>query len=177
MKKLKGILLFIVVVTSSAFWQPQKGAVEEYSAKAAFIYNFTKFVEWEKEETSSSFIIGVVGESFIYKPLLGLAANKKINNKKIEVVKFNSPSEISACQILFVPETSSSKNLKDCIDSKYTRNTLIITEKQGHLECGSGINFIIVDNKIKFEINLASLNKASLKASSQLLKLAQNVQE
>ena len=174
----KNIVLVIVIIITSSFFQLQKSEVEEYSAKAAFIYNFTKFVEWEKQEDgSSSFVIGVVGESSIYKPLHGLALSKKINNRKIEIVKFNSATEVTACQILFVPETSSSKNLKECINSKYTKNTLIITEKQGCLEYGSGINFMVIDNRIKFEINLASLNKANIKASSQLLKLAQNVQE
>lgn len=177
-RRLKNIILLVVIIMTSSFFQLQKSEVEEYSAKAAFIYNFTKFVEWENgEEASAPFVIGVVGESSIYKPLLGLAQSKKINNRKIEIIKFNTVADVSACQILFVPETSSHKNLKDCVDSKYTKHTLIITEKQGYLEYGSGINFMVVDNRIKFEINIASLTKANIKASSQLLKLAQNVQE
>lgn len=171
-------MLTAVITITSSFFQTQKSEVEEYSAKAAFIYNFTKFVEWEnKEYGSSPFVIGVVGESSIYKPLQVLATSKKINNRKIEVIKFNAATDLAPCHILFVPETSSYKNLKECLDSKSTKNTLIITEKQGYLEYGSGINFLVVENRIKFEINISSLNKANLKASSQLLKLAQNVQE
>lgn len=163
----------------SSFFIKQKTGVEEYIAKAAFIYNFTKFVEWEKTETNntSSFVIGVIGDSPIYEHLLDLAASKTINNKKIEIVKcvVTLPSTCR-CQILFVPENVTGKEFKDFMAALTTKNVLIISERKGFLDQGSAINFLIMENRIKFEINISSLNKSNLKASSQLLKLASTIQ-
>ena len=77
--------------------------VEEYAAKAAFIYNFTKFVEWgdNSMNNTSTFNIGVLGDSPIIKPLQDLSVNKKINNKKINIVRYNSIGDVKGCHILF----------------------------------------------------------------------------
>jgi hypothetical protein len=176
LKKLSCFLLIAVAFFSASFVIIQS-EVEEYAAKAAFIYNFTKFVEWEENSlnNASSFNIGVLGDSPIISPLQDLAANKKINNKKINVIKFNSVSDIKNCHILFIPEGTPAEMLRESAESSLVKNTLIITEKKGDLENGSAINFLIVNNKIKFEINLNSLNKNNIKASSQLLKLALNI--
>jgi hypothetical protein len=157
----------------------QKMHVDEYIAKAAFIFNFTKFVEWEKTEANAAptFIIGVIGDSPIQQPLIDLAANKMVNNKKIEVLKCTAKSPGSCkCQILFVPESISTTEFKNFISELTTKNVLIISERQGFLEQGSAINFLVIENRIKFEINIQSLNRSHLKASSQLLKLASTIQ-
>lgn len=179
LKKTKYIFLPLTIVLMSSFFLQQKTEVEEYVAKAAFIYNFTKFVEWEKPESNNapSFVIGVLGDSPIHQHLLDLASSKTINNKKIEVVKCTATSPSNCrCQILFIPETITSKDFKDFISELTTKNVLIISERKGFLDQGSAINFLIIERRIKFEINMSSLNKSNLKASSQLLKLASTIQ-
>lgn len=175
-KRISCILLIVVAFFTTSFVSIQS-EVEEYAAKAAFIYNFTKFVEWEENalNSSSTFNIGVLGDSPIISPLQDLSSNKKINNKKINIIKYNNVNDIKNCHILFIPEGTSSEILRESSESSLVKNTLIITEKKGDLENGSAINFLIVNNKIKFEINLNSLNKNNIKASSQLLKLALNI--
>lgn len=173
------IFFSLTLILLSSFLIKQKTEVEEYIAKAAFIYNFTKFVEWEKAETNKSptFIIGVIGESPIHRHLLNLAANKTINNKKIEVVRcLANVASACRCQILFVPETITTKEFKDFISELTTKNVLVISEKKGFLDHGSAINFLIVESRIKFEVSMHSLNQSNLKASSQLLKLASTIQ-
>lgn len=172
------IILLTVVFFMSSFFQNQKNEAEEYAVKAAFIYNFTKFVEWDKTETSPTFVIGVIGDSPIYKPLQELAATKTINNKKIEVVKCTAQNPSTCrCQILFVPEATNGKEFQEFISElTVAKNILIISESKGFLNNGSAINFLVTENHIKFEINVGSLHKYNLKASSQLLKLAHNIQ-
>lgn len=172
------IILLITVFFMSSFFQHQKNDAEEYAVKAAFIYNFTKFVEWDETQTAPTFVIGVIGDSPIYKPLLDLAATKTINNKKIEVLKCSATSAVNCrCQILFVPEETKGKDFQEFItELSITKNILIISESKGFLNNGSAINFLVTDNHIKFEINIGCLNKYNLKASSQLLKLAHNIQ-
>jgi hypothetical protein len=179
LKKTGYIFFSLTFVLMSSFLIRQRTGVEEYAAKAAFIYNFTKFVEWEKMDANaaSTFMIGVIGDSPIHQPLLDLAASKTINNKKIEVVKCIATNPATCrCQILFVPATVTTKEFKDFLSELATKNVLIISERKGFLDQGSAINFLIMENRIKFEINMNSLNKSNLKASSQLLKLASTIQ-
>lgn len=178
-KKRRYIFLSLAVILLSSFLIVQKKHVDEYIAKAAFIFNFTKFVEWERPEANAAptFVIGVLGDSPIQQHLLDIAANKTINNKRIEVLKCSGkiPSACK-CQILFVPEAVTSTDFRNFISELTTKNVLIISERQGFLDQGSAINFLMIDNRIKFEINMQSLNKSNLKASSQLLKLASTIQ-
>lgn len=179
LKRIRHIFLLAVLAVTSSFFRQEKNEVEEYTAKTAFIYNFTKFVEWGKTETNakSNFVIGVMGDSPIQPHLSELAMNKTINGKKIEIVRCSITSaDICQCQILFVPETISNTDFQDFISSLGTKNILIISERKGFLSQGSAINFLIMENKIKFEINVGSLTKSNLKASSQLLKLATTIQ-
>lgn len=179
MLKRSYIVMLVVVFLTSSFFQVQKNDVGEYTAKAAFIYNFTKFVEWNiaEQETTSSFVIGVLGDSPIYDALVDIAKTKKINNKKIEVVKCTATNpENCKCQILFIPELTDSKIFKEYCKAPTFKNALIISEKQGSLNYGSAINFLIIENRIRFEISVNTLNKCNLKASAQLLKLAVTVQ-
>lgn len=178
-KKREYIFLSLILILLSSFLIKPKTQVEEYIAKAAFIFNFTKFVEWEKPEanTGPTFVIGVIGDSPIQQHLLDLAANKTINNKRIEVVKCaaKTPSACK-CQILFVPESVTTADFRNFISELTTKNVLIISERKGFLDQGSAINFLVIENHIKFEISIHSLNKSNLKASSQLLKLATAIQ-
>ena len=179
LKKREYICLSLILLLLSSFLIKPKTQVEEYVAKAAFIFNFTKFVEWEKPEVNgtSTFVIGVIGDSPIQQHLLDLAANKTINNKKIEVVKCAAKSpEACKCQILFVPETITTTEFKNFIAEVTTKDVLIISERKGFLDQGSAINFVLIENRIKFEISIQSLSKSHLKASSQLLKLASAIQ-
>lgn len=178
MLKRNYIVMLLVVFFTSSFFYVQKSDVGEYTAKAAFVYNFTKFVEWNgNAEIAPSFVIGVLGESPMYDALQDIAKTKKINNKKIEIVKCvaNTPDNCK-CQILFIPETTESKIFKEYCKASTFKNALIISEKQGSLDNGSAINFLIIDNRIRFEISVNTLSKCNLKASAQLLKLAVTVQ-
>ncbi len=146
---------------------------KEYELKAAFVFGFTKYLELNNSE--QNFVIGVLGNSPIIEELENHAINKKVNNKKIIIQKLLHTSDIPNCQIMFVPEFVSFTLLKEFLETEKPKNTLIITEKKGALEMGSGINFLLIDNKIKFEINMSVLNEQNIKASSQLLKLAVNI--
>ncbi|MES2589754.1 MAG: YfiR family protein [Bacteroidota bacterium] len=149
---------------------------DEYEVKAAFIYNFTKFIEWEDESlsNSSTFKIVIYKDSPIEEHLNKLLSSKKVKNKKIEVIQISNLSDIPKAHIVFLPDKTVSKDFKICTQN--SNSSLIISEKQGRLNLGASINFLNVSNHIKFEINMNSLKKNKLKASSQLLKLAENVE-
>jgi hypothetical protein len=160
------MLCMICSFSAQPFDQPQ-----EYTIKAAFIYKFTNYIDWDSMIPGNEFVIGVVGPSPIKSELAEIARTKTVKDKKITVLQFNKPDEIGACNILFIPEKSPVA-LDDILAKANNKGTLTISEKEGYAARGTGINFIVVDNKLKFEANPKAINASGLKASSQLLKLA-----
>jgi hypothetical protein len=170
----KRIIFFLLagglIVCSSSFEnKPSDG--EEYNIKAAFLYRFIDYVEWNNNESRTTFNIVVLGNSGILNPLVVIANEKKAKNNKIVVRQDNDISDIGPCQILFV-----SKNCTiplETILSKFEdRSLLIITEQKGAAEKGAHINFLIYNDKLKFEVNLKTASRSGLKISSQLLQHA-----
>lgn len=169
-RKLKYILFQILIMLNYSFALTQTEA-EEYNLKAAFIYNFTNFIEWETTSPGEPFIIGIIGPSLINEPLAEIARTKTVNNKKIIIRKFNTPEEITFCNILFVSQKASF-SLNAILSKTATKKILVISEKSGYAMQGTCINFVVINDKLKFETNLNAINASGLKVSSQLLKLA-----
>ena len=136
---------------------------------AMMLYNFTKYIQWP--ETSGEFVIGVIGDDNIYNTLNSWYNGKLKGNRKFKIVKFNSVEEINKTDILYVAKTSS-KDFDQIKLKADTDNTLIITDKSGLGKKGSNINFKMVNNRLAFELNKASIEASSLKVSSQLMSMA-----
>lgn len=174
-------LFFLVWAISAAFDFKENKSLDndEYEVKAAFIYNFTKYIEWENEDLKDApvFKIAVFKNTKIEGYLRESLKNKKVSTKKIEIKHFDKIEKIEQSHIIFIPEEISFKEFKSCVALSYCKNTLIVSESSQCLAYGSCINFLLINNKIKFEISLANLKKNKLKASSQLLKLAERIVE
>lgn len=143
--------------------------------QSIFIYNFTKYIEWPTSYNTGNFVIGVLGQSPLIKELTTLSKSKKVGNQPIVITKFHNVEEISKCNILFVPINKSSQ-LNNVVNKLKGKSTLIITEKKGMAKQGAGINFVIIDNKQKFELNKTNISKYNLKVSASLINLAILVQ-
>lgn len=168
--KFRLIFIFIAIVFTG-FSPTQESGSKEYELKAAFIYKFTNYIEWGSQIPGNDFIIGIIGPSPIKKQLIEIANSKKINNKRIIVRQFDKPEEITACHILFIPQKTS-RDLNNIILKATNTGTLTISEKAGYAALGTALNFILVNDKLKFEANPKAISAAGLSASSQLLKLA-----
>ena len=138
--------------------------------KVIFLYNFTKYIEWPAESRKGDFVIGVLGITMLMPELDNLSKTKTIGGQKCVIKYFNQVKDIQKCHILFIP-TDKSEDIASILKKVKDMNTLIVTEKEGLARKGSGINFISVDNKQKFELNKANLDKYGLKVSSILLSL------
>jgi YfiR/HmsC-like len=167
-------VLFLVLILS--FGRTVVAQVQEREAnlKAAFIYNFTKYIEWDSSNNNANeFVIGVIGPSPVTQILNEIASNNTVDNKKIVIRQFNKPDEISNCEILFIPEKSAF-SLHEIL-SKVGKGVLTVSEETGYAKQGTAFNFFIQNDKLKFESNINVINAAGLKAGSQLLKLAKLV--
>jgi len=165
----KAILWLLCFFIFSSF-QPDNETDKEYKLKAVFIYNFTMYVEWDPSAMSQEFVIGIIGSSSIDGPLEEIARAKTCNGKKIVIRHISPKGDIPACNILFIPRDADVS--LSIVLPKVPKGTLTISEKNGYAANGTAINFVIVDNKLKFEANPKAISSAGLKASSQLLKLA-----
>jgi len=139
--------------------------------KAVFLYNFTKYIEWPKTYREGSFVIGVFGETPLYRDLSKMAQTKKVANQPLEIKKFPTPQEIAKCHILYVSKNAGS-DIYQVLKKIKSNSTLIVTEQHGMVDKGAGINFIVKNNRQKFELNKKNVEKYKLKISSTLEALA-----
>jgi hypothetical protein len=161
----------LLVLLTCSFTFPALQEDTEYDVKAAFIYQFTNYIDWDSLIPGDQFIIGIMGNSPVNEQLNEIARTKTVKGKKIVIRQFDKPEEIGPCHILFIPRKASFA-FSDILAKIESKGTLTITEKAGYAKKGAAINFVEVDDKLKFEANPKSINDAGLKASSQLLKLA-----
>ncbi len=176
MRRLKKfILLFLtsVLVLSSYAFQNSQLLGQEYNLKAAFLYRFMDYIEWDGRTPDQPVNITVLGESGMYTPLSEISkASRKSGGKILNVHRSNSVNDIGPAQVVFI-----SRNYKlpveDLVSKLRDRQVLIISEQKGELGKSSHINFLITDNKLKFEVNLKSAASSGIKIGSQLLQHAQ----
>ncbi len=153
------------------FFSFQSEKINEQTAKALFVYNFTKYIEWPVEKREAKFIIGIYGHSDILSELMNFTYGKMVDNKPIEVQLIKSEEHISSCNILYVPQSYSTE-VKEIAEKTKNKGVLIITEKNGDCTKGSSINIIKKNNKLAFELSENSIKQSGLKVSEQLLNLA-----
>lgn len=139
--------------------------------KVTFLYSFTKYIEWPPGYKEGNFVIGVLGNTPLFSELNNMAASKMMGSQKIEIKMFSSTSSISRCHVLFVPQENQG-SFQDVINKVKGQSTLLITEKAGLAKQGAAINFVVADNKQKFELNKSNVEKYDLKVSSSLSKVA-----
>jgi hypothetical protein len=154
--------------------QAQDTALSEYRLKAAFIYNFAKFVEWPPEsflDGTSPMVIGILGDNKFGNELEQTVQNKTINTRAIIIKPIHSLTEVTNCQILFVSD-SEKKRLPEIIASLHNTPILTIGETDHFLQAGGIIDFVQEANKIRFQINEPAAKAVGLKISSKLLSLA-----
>jgi hypothetical protein len=174
MKKITFILITILVL-SSGF--KTGGRIDTNSRiKAVFILNFTKLIEWPKTYRTGNFVVGVIGETPLYSELSKMAKVKKVANQSLSISKFKSVEEIGKCHILYVTKERCAE-IKEVLKKVKNNSTLIVTEKVGLTDKGAGINFVIKDNRQKFELNVTNVESHKLKVSSNLESLAFSVKK
>jgi hypothetical protein len=149
----------------------------EYQIKAAFIYNFARFVEWPSAafaDTNSPMVIGVLGKNVFEDNLERIISGKAIKGHPLQFKAFNSAEEAAHCQVLFI--STSEKNRMPKILARL-QGTSILTVSENtdtFISDGGMINLVIVEDKVRFQINNDAAKKAGLIISSKLLSLAVN---
>jgi YfiR/HmsC-like len=168
MKMSKVLLVVAVLFVSGNSFAQERSVQEVYSM---MVYNFTKYVQWPDHAGSGEFVIGVVGNSDIYNTLNGWYGGKARGSKTYVIKRFNSASEVTDCHVLYI-DKSKSGEFESANSKVKGKGTLVITDKNGLGEKGSSINFKMVDNKLKFELNQKAIEASNLKVSGALSSMA-----
>ena len=177
MKRIFPILISLLCISADWVRMPvQDPNASLAKVKASFLYNFTKYIDWPDKYKEGNFIIGVLGTSTFYNDLTTLLNTKTVGNQRFEIKSFSNAESVSGiCHILFVPAESSSL-LPDVLKKTKGKSTLIVTEKAGLAKQGAAINFVVENNKQRFELNQKNVEKYNLKVSTTLAALAIQVE-
>ncbi|OHB62181.1 MAG: hypothetical protein A2167_01735 [Planctomycetes bacterium RBG_13_46_10] len=185
-------ILFMALFVTKAQADPTTS--REYQVKAAFLYNFIMFVDWPVEkmaDINDPIIVGIIGNDPFgdaFEPV----KDKKVKDKNVVLRRFKGLEELKKsaekdsaqlnaqikalkeCHVLFI--CSSEKiHLKEIISLVENNGVLTVADTDGFIEAGGIINFVMEDKKVQFEINIVASEKARLKISSKLLRLAKRV--
>jgi hypothetical protein len=164
-----GICLFVLLILSAvpARAEPR----QEYGIKAAFLLQFTRFVTWPEPEPTAPFVVGVVGRDPFGPALDAIMKDQKVGDRRIVVKRFPSWEAVAGCDLLYVSD-SLARETTDSALAKH-RGTLTVSDQPGFCERGGGIRFFLQNQKVRFQVNPAACERAGLKISSHLLRLAQ----
>ena len=178
------VVRFIVVIGACAVAtalpnaHAQSLSQREYEIKAAFLYNFIKFIDWPAQalpESSDTMTICVLGEDPFGEAIESIK-DKPAKGKRLSVRRIQGVKELTACHVLFVG-SSEEKRLPQVMQSVQGLSVLTVGEMDEFVRQGGIINFVIEKNKVRFQINVDNASRAGLKLSSQLLSLAKVVRQ
>ena len=146
---------------------------DEYAVKAAYLYNFAKYVEWPPGTFASAdapLLICIAGDDPFGDALAALSG-KMIENHPVEVRRLSVTTDLNPCQIVFVSRAEQGR-LKTLLAKLARQPILTVSDISDFAQTGGMIGLIEADQRIRFNINLNAAQQAHLKLSSQLLKLA-----
>jgi hypothetical protein len=149
----------------------------EYQVKAAYLFNFLKFVEWPNDsapESRGKWVIGFVGDSPIGEELSRLVEGKNVLGRDLQVKKFQPADNLRACNILFISE-SEKKRLLPILGELRGSSVLTVADIDNFIGSGGMIQFVMEDARVRVAIDVGATGRAHLKVSSKLLSFASAV--
>lgn len=168
MRKL--VLFFLLIFSIQACAQDDV----DYSIHANIIYHLTKYVDWPDAKKKGDFVIGIVGYTPLYSELKEAVAGKKAGDQNIIVKKYSSSTTVFDCHILFISDDARNQ-IKKIVDNTSDKAILLVSESKGLALKGSCINFSIVNEKLKMEINKNNIQQRKLNVAMELLQLGVQV--
>ncbi len=165
------MLLLSTWASSSA---PASGTPSEYEVKAAFLYNFAKFVTWPQDnhrDPAGDVIIGILGRDPFGPAFDQAIAGRTIGGRGLRIERFRSPMAAKRCHILFIG-ASETWSLDEIFDALSGWPILTVGDAPEFIQQGGMIRFFMMAEKVRFEINLDMAESADLRISSKLLRVA-----
>ncbi len=172
---LRSALLWTLLALGSlhAAW----GQVMEYQIKAAFLYKFCSYIEWPVqafERADTPIIIGIAGPDNMAEELNQITAGHAVNGRSVVVRKLRRGDSLAGLHVLFVTRAAAPFTA-EALGAAKGQPMLIVTEADPANALESIINFVVVNDKVRFDISLPSAEQSNLKISARLLAVARKV--
>ncbi len=170
------VLVLCILPRESGFAAERSATLSgEYQVKAAFVYNFIKFITWPSGEASAGgsvrlCILGDLPDAAPFDDLDG----QEIMGKRLQIVHLREPQEARTCQVLFL-SSSLSPRLPETLELVRGRPVLTVGDTDGYAQRGVMINMYLENKRVRFEINTETAGSAGLRISTKLLILAGTV--
>jgi hypothetical protein len=149
----------------------------ENAVKAAYVFNFGRFVRFVPSDavnSRQSFDICIVGEDPLGHTLDDLTANEQLDGKPVRVGRFKTAAEARGCAIAFI-SASEGSHLSSDLEALRGQPVLTVSDAAGFLQHGGMIQFLTIENHVRFAVNLEAVRAAQLGLSSELLRVATSV--
>ncbi len=172
------IAIFIIAALFSTELHAESLSFQEYNVKAAYLYNFAKFIEWPAESFSNkanSLDLCIIGKN-PFGDAVNTIEGKTVKERRLVVRDIQSIRDIEGCNILFISE-SEDNNVSMISGQIHDKHILSVADMDGFVQRGGIINLTTQNNKIYFEINIDAAKRAGLDISSNLLKLSRIFRE
>lgn len=171
--------VFVLLIWAGALLFPRPAepiSLTEYQVKAAYLYNFAKFVEWPPEALPEGqpFVIGILGQDPFGSILDEAVAGKTVRDRRIVVKRYAKVDEAAEANILFISD-SEGENVFRILKRLGQAPILTVSDLGRFADEGGMVQLVMDQNRVRFAINVAAVERAGLKPSSQLLKLARIV--
>jgi hypothetical protein len=168
----------------TALMAPATAATEEpaqrleYRVKAAFLYNFARFVTWpaDSPRTSEAVVIGILGKDPFGALLDSTVLGKTVGGKPFKVRRIPWEGDITGCHLVFIA-ASERRHAERAIAELNGSAVLTVGETDDFLDAGGMIGFVIEDEAVRIDMNLDAARKAGLEVSSQLLLVARTIRQ
>ncbi len=172
------VQLLFAALPLLAWPQAVVAAEVESQIKAAYLYKFASYVDWPASafaQADTPVTIGVMGADAVAAELNLIQGGRSGNSRAVEIRRLKPGESLNGVQMLFIGRDESAR-LKRIGDMVQSRPVLTVTDSAGALNAGSVINFVMVDDHIRFEVSVAQAEQNGLKISARLLGVAQKIE-
>ncbi|MFA6400195.1 MAG: YfiR family protein [Salinivirgaceae bacterium] len=166
---MKKLIVILLVLTGVATMQTKANEIAKY--KSLFTLNFIRYIGWPDESKQGDFVIGVIQNKELAAELRTQTEGKKFGFQNLVVKEFASVEEVSNCQIIYVSEKVNYAKNAGLLEQKVGKNTLIVSENSNAIANGSMINFVIVNEMLKFQVSPTNFQNKGLTVSNSLISM------
>jgi hypothetical protein len=165
-----------LIAWASSQAQAPGWSAQEYQVKAAFLYNFAKFVDWPPAGPGAKdpLVIVVFGQDPFGPALENTVWGKSINNRPVAVRRASRVEQVMPCHVLFISREER-RRTPEVLEAVESAGVLTVSEADGFLDQGGAVQLLTDGNRVRFEINLGAARRSGLNVSSKLLSLARAV--